>query len=119
MYSNQPDQSNTTIGEDKMEGIVDAILEGKYSYACLIMLEAAGYDPMQYIPYRTYNRLQKQHQANYRSVCGSVSKVSLIRSKISDLEYVENLGKDDNSVGGGHGYFHGEYSINNIVFWPG
>ena len=39
------------------EKIVSAILLGKYSWACVLMLQRMGYNPMDYIPYRTYKRL--------------------------------------------------------------
>jgi hypothetical protein len=41
------------------EHIVSAIILGKYSWACVLMLQRMGYNPMDYIPYRTYNRLMK------------------------------------------------------------
>ena len=42
--------------------VVEAILEGKYSWACVLILRFAGYNPLHYIPYRTYNRLVKDNK---------------------------------------------------------
>jgi hypothetical protein len=39
--------------------VLDAILSGKYSWACVLILRFAGYNPLHYIPYRTYNRIVK------------------------------------------------------------
>ena len=41
--------------------IIAAILDGKYSFACILMLRYYGYDPRDYIPYGTYNRLIKKN----------------------------------------------------------
>ena len=39
--------------------IIAAISEGKYSWACVLILRSAGYNPLHYMPYRTYNRIIK------------------------------------------------------------
>lgn len=39
--------------------MIDAILDGKYSWACVLLLRHVGENPLNYIPYRTYNRLIK------------------------------------------------------------
>lgn len=41
--------------------VIKAILEGKYSWACVLMLRSCGYNPLHYIPYRTYQRLLKEN----------------------------------------------------------
>ncbi len=46
---------------EQFSQIVEAILLGKYSWACVLILRFAGYNPLHYIPYRTYNRLMKEH----------------------------------------------------------
>jgi hypothetical protein len=50
-----------TISSDQLNQIVEAILAGKYSWACVLLLRAMTYDPLHYIPYRTYNRLLKEN----------------------------------------------------------
>lgn len=111
---------STTISADKMAIIIDAILEGRYSYACLMTLEATGYEPMQYIPYRTYNRLQKQRQANYcRANHGqSTAQVTPLRDKIAEIDYVEPLYDSDGPIRGGCGHRWREYSRHNVLVWP-
>ena len=44
------------INQEQMDGIVTAILSGKYSYACFLMLRAVGANALHYMPYRTYIR---------------------------------------------------------------
>jgi len=62
--------SNTKIDKvmspEQFTQIIEAILEGKYSWACVLILRFAGYNPLHYIPYRTYNRLIKDHGQNGR-----------------------------------------------------
>jgi hypothetical protein len=47
------------IKTEQIEQIIKAIISGKYSWACVLVLQFAGYNPMDYIPYRTYIRLLK------------------------------------------------------------
>ncbi len=46
---------------EQFNQVIDAILQGKYSWACVLILRFAGYNPLHFIPYRTYNRLIKDH----------------------------------------------------------
>ncbi|MBD1909727.1 HetP family heterocyst commitment protein [Leptolyngbya sp. PL-A3] len=54
--------ADKTLSAEQFEQIVTAILEGKYSWACVLMLRFGGYNPMQYIPYRTYKRLIRDNK---------------------------------------------------------
>jgi hypothetical protein len=47
--------------EQQIEQIIKAIILGKYSWACVLILRFAGYNPIEYIPYRTYIRLLKNN----------------------------------------------------------
>jgi hypothetical protein len=46
---------------EKLDQIIDAIVDGKYSWACVLLLRSNGFNPLHYIPYRTYNRLLKEN----------------------------------------------------------
>ncbi len=50
-----PERSNS----HEIEHIMTAILDGKYSWACVLMLRQMGRNPSEYMPYRTYTRLIK------------------------------------------------------------
>lgn len=50
-----PESSNSR----EIEQITTAILDGKYSWACVLMLRMMGHNPSEYMPYRTYTRLMK------------------------------------------------------------
>lgn len=108
---------NKTISPDQLNEIIEAILAGKYSWACVLLLRAAGYDPMHYIPYRTYNRLLKEHcrfgspnqrntdnlrVVNKNAATESESRVSQKGlSKIADLNYLEPVADKNPHIGGG------------------
>jgi hypothetical protein len=63
---------------DQFNSVVEAIVEGKYSWACVLILRFAGYNPLHYIPYRTYKRLLKDN--------GSPSRKTLRESLSEPVE---------------------------------
>jgi hypothetical protein len=106
------------INPEQLDQVVEAILAGKYSWACVLMLRFAGYNPLHYIPYRTYNRLlkenspsEKSHQQRSDHLCiaksnnekRSDSNLSpSCLSKIKDLAYLEVVGKQKREIRGGN-----------------
>jgi len=50
-----------TFKYEELKQIIKAVLFGKYSWACVLFLHFAGYNPLDFIPYRTYNRLLKKN----------------------------------------------------------
>ncbi|MCL6436111.1 MAG: HetP family heterocyst commitment protein [Leptolyngbyaceae cyanobacterium HOT.MB2.61] len=95
------DRAMTT---EQFTQVIEAILAGKYSWACVLILRFAGYNPLHYIPYRTYNRLVKEN-SNLRkpephksdiSENSSYTKTSVEKqpsksclNQIKDLAYLE------------------------------
>lgn len=67
MVSRFKNPMNRTMTEEQFCQVVEAILNGKYSWACLLILQFSGYNPLHYIPYRTYNRLVKEHRTVEKS----------------------------------------------------
>lgn len=57
-------KSKEALTPEEIAKILDAILSGKYSWACVLFLEFHGYAPLDYIPYNTYNRIVKQNIKN-------------------------------------------------------
>ncbi|MBV6624792.1 MAG: HetP family heterocyst commitment protein [Rivularia sp. (in: Bacteria)] len=49
------------MDKKQVEEVIKAILARKYSWACVLILRFHGYDPVDYIPYRTYIRLLKEN----------------------------------------------------------
>ncbi|MUG99618.1 heterocyst differentiation protein [Scytonema sp. UIC 10036] len=107
-----------TINPEQFDQVVEAILAGKYSWACVLMLRFAGYNPLHYIPYRTYNRLLKENSHVSRTNTQSNENLKIAKlpsekrattpvtptsclSKIKDLAYLEVVGKRKTEVRGG------------------
>jgi hypothetical protein len=109
---------NKTINHEQLNQIIEAILAGEYSWACFLLLRCTGYDPLQYIPYRTYNRLVKKScqvggvciQATNRikteNQCSEINSSSTSSqgrlSKIKDLSYIDLVGKQHTQLRGGN-----------------
>ena len=97
------------MSEEQFNQIIDAILSGKYSWACVLLLRFAGYNPLHYIPYRTYNRLMKEHGPNRKSQTQDIrnhqnsqsQSQQKQRTKISDLAYLEPVAEKCSAVSGG------------------
>lgn len=104
------------INPEQFTQIVEAILAGKYSWACVLLLRFSGYNPLHYIPYRTYNRLTKEHcqvdrvserethrlnTSNYQAESNDTSSHTGL-SKISDLAVLEPVSEQHTSVRGGN-----------------
>jgi hypothetical protein len=62
--SSHTNSRDKIINDQQLDEVVSAILAGKYSWACVLILKFAGYNPLHYIPYRTYHRIVKD---NYES----------------------------------------------------
>ena len=101
--------------DEQFNQIVEAIISGKYSWACVLILEFAGYNPLHYIPYRTYNRLMKDNRVQIRSpevvTTSTVERNSSRKSKslrnssrqLQDLSYLEDLKEHSTKVSGSKG----------------
>ena len=116
MYRNHSTNSqfSKTMTEEQFDRVVDAILSGKYSWACLLILRFAGYNPLHYIPHRTYNRLMKNYrEGNFqqaeipntnRNTNRSYSrarKTAQNSSKLRDLCYMEEIDRQSAKIKGG------------------
>ncbi|MGF1514753.1 MAG: HetP family heterocyst commitment protein [Elainellaceae cyanobacterium] len=103
-YSADPTKAMTS---EQFSQVVEAILDGKYSWACVLILRFAGYNPLHYIPYRTYNRLVKDNcsKSSARVAQKKRSPSRDASHAIRDLSYVEAINeKSPHVVGGVCGY---------------
>ncbi len=107
-----------TINPEQFTPIIEAILAGKYSWACLLLLRYLNYNPLHYIPYRTYHRLvqengefgqpsKPQHSSLHPSSQSSKTKCNSTYSgkqltKITDLAYLEQVSDSHPKVRGGY-----------------
>ncbi|WP_066381067.1 MULTISPECIES: HetP family heterocyst commitment protein [unclassified Anabaena] len=58
--SQQSFQNAITI--EQLNQIIAAITDGRYSWACVLILRFVGYNPLHFIPQRTYSRLMKENR---------------------------------------------------------
>ncbi|MBD2518158.1 HetP family heterocyst commitment protein [Nostoc sp. FACHB-973] len=59
--SNEAFNKQINFNHEELEEIIKAVKDGKYSWACVLMLRFSGYNPLEYIPSRTYIRLMKNN----------------------------------------------------------
>ncbi|NKB18262.1 MAG: HetP family heterocyst commitment protein [Pseudanabaena sp. CRU_2_10] len=106
---------------EQFNQVIEAILDGKYSWACVLILRFAGYNPLHYIPYRTYNRLSKDNGSARKSAsqlgeslnnvveagCGQRSSERNLQTsrqslgEIQDLSYQELVNEQSKCLHGG------------------
>ncbi len=92
--------------------VIEAILDGKYSWACILFLCGEGHNPLQYMPYRTYHRLMKanRHQESLLKESSTIKQYSnscQISGKISDLKYLKTVDTSRTNISGGRKkWFH-------------
>ncbi|MGB7439843.1 MAG: HetP family heterocyst commitment protein [Coleofasciculaceae cyanobacterium] len=79
-------ESNQAISTEQLDQIVDAILAGKYSWACVLLLRFVGYNPLHYIPYRTHNRLLKENSLAPKNNPSQVGRSTTKQSSVVDFE---------------------------------
>lgn len=107
-----------SIKPEHLTDIIEAIVDGKYSWACFLLLRCAGYNPCDYLPYRTYYRLVKENGAiqdgseletrqSYLNREASVKKSNCKESvkqvrNIKDLPHLEKVEAESRQVLGGY-----------------
>ena len=107
---------NQTINHEQLNQIIEAILAGKYSWACFLLLRCIGHDPLHYLPYRTYNRLVKENCQTSKLQKLEVKELNASNrysefnsegvavrpqvSKITDLDYLEVANKHNKCLKG-------------------
>ena len=101
-FNSSNSQLDKVMTKEQFDRIVDAIISGKYSWACLLILRFAGYNPLHYIPYRTYNRLMKSNRDERSSVEMTLATRPRKKSAIElqDLCYSEELTQPEKVKGG-------------------
>jgi hypothetical protein len=94
-------QVDRAMKPEQFDQVIAAILSGKYSWACVLILKFGGYNPLHYIPYRTYNRIIKDNNCCV-SKKSSQKQESRFES-FEDFNYLEDLTESQARVSGGSG----------------
>jgi hypothetical protein len=103
---------NKVMTPEQFKQVVEAITDGRYSWACVLILQFAGYNPVYFIPYRTYCRLVKENRR--LSTAQTTESESLAPldppnqltpstpfARIRELSYLEDLHLQENGPEGG------------------
>ncbi|MEG4009996.1 HetP family heterocyst commitment protein [Microcoleus sp. Pol11C1] len=98
-FHHSANHSQVGIKPEQLDEIISAILAGKYSWACFLLLRCTGYNPLDYIPYRTSNRLLKENSQISKS---SKSETKSALGKIADLDHLEVVREKQAGVRGGY-----------------
>ena len=106
------EQFSQSLDEEQFSQVLSAIIDGKYSWACALLLKFTGHDPRNYLPYRTYIRLVKERcqrsEASPSNPKDSPSRCSdssptakKSRRKLADLNHLEPLDDFRTGIFGG------------------
>lgn len=134
-YQVSPQQKNyqKAISSEQLNQVIEAITEGRYSWACVLLLRFVGYNPLHFIPQRTYSRLIKENSqpqstivptpnrnfsANLPSAVNSSTNKggSQVLNKIHDLDYIETSDKKQTSLKGGNNLLVFPEAVNKNLF---
>ncbi len=118
-----------SISPEQLNQVIEAITEGRYSWACVLILRFVGYNPLHFMPQRTYSRLIKENtqpqstlisNATNRNLSASLQSSmngsakrasSQVLNKINDLDYMETSDKKQSSLTGGTNVFEGAEGV--------
>lgn len=117
MYSsttNTPANSCRAMKPEQFDQVIEAIANGRYSWACVLILRFAGYNPIHFIPYRTYSRLLKDNQLStttpsprryqspidIRENTADSRFLSMRSDRVRDLEYMDSIEEITQTRGG-------------------
>jgi hypothetical protein len=60
-FSQTVQAAERQLKSEEMDQILSAILSGKYSWACALILQFTGHEPLNYLPQRTYTRIMREN----------------------------------------------------------
>ncbi|MCU0536688.1 MAG: HetP family heterocyst commitment protein [Hydrococcus sp. Prado102] len=117
-FSESESKLDKAMTVEQFDRVVEAILAGKYSWACVLILRFAGYNPLHYIPYTTYIRLAKEDRQQQAQNLNKSPKTKESYSQseaqrkfakgdlgqLADLNYLEKVEEKNAIVRGGNGY---------------
>jgi hypothetical protein len=60
-FSQTVQATEPQLKSEEMDQILGAIVSGKYSWACALILRFTGHEPLHYLPQRTYTRIMREN----------------------------------------------------------
>jgi hypothetical protein len=109
-HGNLSAKRNKVMTPEQFKQVVEAITDGRYSWACVLILQFAGYNPVYFIPYRTYCRLVKENRRLSSSESAELEltvdrdpqlSASKSSAQIHELSYLEDLNPQEKNPEGG------------------
>jgi len=96
-YQRTSSQENlhSTITHEQLNQVIEAISDGRYSWACVLILRFIGYNPLHFIPQRTYSRLMKEHSQFISAKLDSETSESCSLHSDNSQEEIDNLNKSN------------------------
>ncbi|MBD2593434.1 heterocyst formation protein HetP-like protein [Nostoc sp. MBR 210] len=85
---------HSLITPEQLDQVIEAITDGRYSWACVLILRFIGYNPLHFMPQRTYSRLIKE-QNQYMTAKNSDTTVSSSINKTDIPEKTQNIKKSN------------------------
>ncbi|WP_073074223.1 HetP family heterocyst commitment protein [Phormidesmis priestleyi] len=97
---------NKVMSPEQFKQVVEAITEGRYSWACVLILRFADYNPIHFIPHRTYSRLMKENRLFSQMQDRQLQPdrrplVTKGATQINELAYLETIEPPENAPHGG------------------
>lgn len=109
---------------DQFNQVVEAISDGRYSWACVLILKFAGYNPVHFIPYRTYSRLLKENNQRLNAARTEREQIPTYANprkselgqlgKIRDLGYLETVDRQEKKLQGGNLFTFFDHKLKNL-----
>jgi len=75
---------HSVITHEQLEQVIKAISDGRYSWACVLILRFVGYNPLHFIPQRTYSRLIKEQS---QLTAESLESAPTINSSVNSSDH--------------------------------
>jgi hypothetical protein len=100
-FGNSGASLDRVMETEQFNQVIEAILAGKYSWACVLILQFGGYNPLHYIPYRTYNRIMKDHCQSGKKQATTPASNPQQPNQIRDLNYLEVVSEPRTRIKGG------------------
>jgi hypothetical protein len=111
-FSSSNQNMDKVMTTEQFNQVVEAISAGRYSWACVLILRFAGYNPLHFIPYRTYSRLLKENSLVSNPLLANKKQMQprtqspinspLSSRQIKDLDYLEPCAKTEGNINGGY-----------------
>ncbi|MBD2497352.1 HetP family heterocyst commitment protein [Nostoc sp. FACHB-280] len=86
---------HSLITPEQLDQVIEAISDGRYSWACVLILRFVGYNPLHFMPQRTYSRLIKEQSQYMAAKLNSDNNISPSSEKTDIPVKTHNLNQSN------------------------